>query len=280
MIIGGFQGTPSNTAIEIYSPNGLCNFNNKSTLGEKKVIFVLIANSVVICGNSNKFNCWKFDFRSKKWTTLAQSKNTHSTRPAKVYQNKLYIVEDLNPEIYDAENNDWSTWERPLDITGGFACSAIWKDTLLVVPNYNGISNNFQQYNFTSKVWNFLNGSEINFLWPTCLILPGDENKLLVAGFENRAELYDTIEKQWISIGNTSTFRIAGDLVALGKRVFYLSGIDSEGEELDSVEEFHFTNKSWTLVNKKMLMAKRLFKAISIPAFLFQDVVENCTGEK
>ena len=275
--IGGFQKESNKSDFEFYSPNAKCNFKQESNLTEQNLIFVIIGNSIVYCGNDVTFNCWQYNFYNDNFTLFAKSNNTHLTRTAKVYQNKLYIVGSLNAVIYDAENYKWSTWASPLNITGLFACSAIWKDTLLVLAKEDD-NNHFQQYNFTSKIWNNLNNSEINFEWPTCLIVPRDQNKLLVAGYENRASIYDLIKEQWISVGNTSTYRKGGDLVGLGKRVFYLSGMNSTFQDMDTVEEFHLPNKSWTIVNQKMMMAKRLLKSLSIPAFLLQSQVENCTG--
>ena len=280
MIIGGLSNSTATSSVEIYSPNGLCNVKlSASSPSETNQFLVLIANSLLYCGNSANLKCWTFQFGNKSWNALTSSQNTHPARPAKVYQQKLYIAEDVNPEVYNSETDIWSTWERPMNTSGAYACSAIWGDTLLVLE---GLVNNhlFYQFNFTIQVWNNLPNSQINFDWPACLILPTDQNKLLVTGFENMASIYDLIERQWTSVGNTSTFRIGGELVALGKRVFYLSGIDSDGQYMNTVEEFHFQNKSWTWVNQKIILARKLFKSISIPAFLLQNEYENCTGVK
>ena len=223
--------------------------------------------------------CNRYNFYGNIWEHFTTSQYPHYGTPAKVYQNKLYIAENSNPEIFDPESGSWSKWEQPLNQTGTHACSAIWRDTLLV---FGGITSNysFEQYNFTTESWTNLNYSPTHFEWPSCLVLPADQNKLLVTGSWGLVvSIYDLVKNEWESARSTATYRVAGDLVALGKRVFFMSGVNGP-PETETVEEFHLSNKSWTLLEQKMRMGKRHFRAISIPALLFQNEIENCTGVK
>ena len=91
--IGGYQKEQNNSDFEFYSPNAKCNFKQESNLTEQNLIFVIIKNSIVYCGNHITFNCWQYNFHNSKFTLFAKSNNTHPTKTAKVYQNKLYIVD-------------------------------------------------------------------------------------------------------------------------------------------------------------------------------------------
>ena len=275
--VGGYNANFSlNSSIEVYSPNGKCNNNllNNDFL-EPNLRVAIIANSFIFCRTGTL--CNKYNFYSSNWEQFPTSQYPHYATPAKVYQNKLYLAENFNPEIFDPESGSWSNWEKPLNQTGTHACSAIWRDTLLV---FGGIISNysFEKYNFTRKSWTNLKYSPTPYDWPSCLVLPADQNKLLVTGSGGLVvSIYDLVKEEWESAGTIKTLKVAGDLVALGKRVFFMGGRNATSDT-DKVEEFHLANKSWTIVDQKMGMAKRHFRAISIPAFLYQNEIENCTG--
>ncbi len=54
-----------------------------------------------MCGGPNNKNCWQYDVTSNSWSSYTTSKYTHNYQTAVTYNNKLYIVDDAFPEIFD-----------------------------------------------------------------------------------------------------------------------------------------------------------------------------------
>jgi hypothetical protein len=64
----------------------------------------------------------------------------------------------------------------------------------------------------------------------------------------------------------------------LGKRVFALAGWGLPYSMTNTVEEYHYGNRSWTLITNSMFQERRYFAAISVPALFFQNVKGGCVG--
>ncbi len=93
-----------------------------------------------------------------------------------------------------------------------------------------------------------------------------------------RSDIYDVVRNTWEITGNTNIGRFASKVVALGSRVFALAGWGAPSEMTNTVEEYHYDNKSWTMVPESMIQQRRYFGAISVPAVLFKNIPGGCSG--
>jgi len=66
--------------------------------------------------------------------------------------------------------------------------------------------------------------------------------------------------------------------VSLGTRVFALAGWGLPYSMTNTVEEYHYNNRSWTLVKNSMIQQRRYFGAMSVPALLFKNIPGGCSG--
>ncbi len=82
----------------------------------------------------------------------------------------------------------------------------------------------------------------------------------------------------WEITGNTNLGRASTQLVALGSRVFAVAGWGYPNEMTNTVEEYNYDSRSWTLVPNSMVQQRRYFSAISVPAFFFQNIKGGCVG--
>jgi hypothetical protein len=59
--------------------------------------------------NGNNRNCWQYFTANNTWAYLSQSNYVHPWRPGKIHQNFVYFIDNVNPEKYDMNTNEWSS---------------------------------------------------------------------------------------------------------------------------------------------------------------------------
>ena len=63
--------------------------------------------------------------------------NAHEYMPGIVYDNKIYIADLANPEIFDPLLNSWSTWPpAPVDVFS-YPTMIPWEDSILYIGGYS-----------------------------------------------------------------------------------------------------------------------------------------------
>jgi hypothetical protein len=60
--------------------------------------------------------------------------------------------------------------------------------------------------------------------------------------------------------------------------VFAVAGWGDPYAMTNTVEEYHYYNRSWTLVPNSMVQPRRYFSAIAVPALFFQNIKGGCVG--
>jgi len=48
--------------------------------------------------------------------------------------------------------------------------------------------------------------------------------------------------------------------------------------QTNTVEEYHYDNRTWTLVPTSMIQPRRYFGALAVPALMFRDIPGGCIG--
>jgi hypothetical protein len=87
-------------------------------------------------------NCYQYNVTLDKWINITTSSTyTHPNNPGVIYQNKLYIFDNPNSEVYDFATKTWSRCQFQQHFTQAFF---IWKCFVLLFSNC------------TLTLWNFV----------------------------------------------------------------------------------------------------------------------------
>ena len=54
-------------------------------------------------------------------------------KPAVLYDNILFIVDDYKPEAFDPETTAWSFWTKPINATSVGACMLKVEDSIILI---------------------------------------------------------------------------------------------------------------------------------------------------
>jgi len=94
----------------------------------------------------------------------------HLSSPGVVHNNKLYIIDDENPEVYDFNNDSWSSWPTPSIKPGGYSALISWKDSIIAFGGYNN-KQGVQKFNATTNDWSILDiDVTVNSHWVVNLV--------------------------------------------------------------------------------------------------------------
>jgi hypothetical protein len=282
-LVGGYYNY---NQAEVYSPEGKCQFviSPVPTSGQQFSIPTLanIDNKIIACPSHSYDtpNCWTYNVTENTWTDITAPKYTHIHHPGVVHNNKIYIIDDSNPEVYDPQNNSWSTWPTPIKPTGSAPCIIVWRDSIIA---FGGSSNPqiVQLFNLTVNAWSALDTELAPFklLWPTCTLLPTNRVLLLgsyISGFQG-AVLYDIVNKSWEQLADVKYNRQGSTFVNLNKRYFLIGG---GWPIIDVVEEYHYETNTWTEVEAGPINQQKYGSAIALPAGMFANLPGGCEGIK
>ena len=197
-----------------------------------------------------------------------------------VFQNKIYLHDPVNPEVFDPASQEWSGWPKSPSIFGDYPCSLTWRDSFILIGGYAN-RKAVLQFNHTTQIWNKFDASAISMevYHSGCAVLPNEE--ILVVGSEGRlftasVALYNVKENTWISLGNTTYARTLTSLLTLGNRVFAIGGLGSVVGS--NVEEFIVKNNTWVEVGSKLILPRAYHSTLSVPAYLFAHLKGSCKG--
>jgi len=187
-----------------------------------------------------------------------------------VHNDKIFIINDLNPQVYDPRENTWAKWPRPVKSVGEWPCLISWTDIILV---FGGDKNKkgLQSFNSTANVWSVLNAELLPFeLDPAaCILLP--TNQVLVISFRNAA-LYNIQSNSWERLKDLKSTRYGSTFVNLNGRIFMYGGLD------DVTEEYLYNSKKWKQVKADPIGTHMFSSALALPAEEFGDLIDGCEG--
>jgi len=276
-VVGGF----GHKEVELYSPDGTCQHSlapfpvSGSEYFEPVLAFM--DEKILACGGRQNKNCFLYHSNNDTWADYSNSTCYHDEQPGEIFNGKLYIVDDSNPEVFDPVSYSWSSWPTPLNKTELGPCLVAWKDTFILLGGYYD-RRQIQTFNHSSNTWQVLDLSSvpIEIYLSGCILLPN--NEILVVGsdytaFESSATLYNIEANTWNKLPDISVNRHGTSLVLLGTRVFAIASDDT-----NVIEEFHYNNNTWSSVEAKLIVSRFHHGTIALPAELFQHLPGGCVG--
>jgi hypothetical protein len=282
LVVGGDISGSSITSVEVYSPEGRCQYNlpvlplplSGLTLG-------LSNNYVLACSGYNIATkvvntiCWKYLFVSNLWHVSGLTLSTTQPKyPAQSYQNWLYFVNNVGPgeKIQFLMANRLTPWTASLPVSiGEGACSVMWGDNMII---FGGVTSStvVQMVNMLTNSWIALAPMTTPHYSFGCVLLP-DRNRVLVistvpGGDERRSDIYDAGSNTWNVTGSTVNARAGASLVTLGNKVFAIGGNSAPSPTSLSatVEEYDINSGTWSLVATNLNRARQNFAVLSLPA--------------
>lgn len=296
MIAGGTNGGSVNT-VELYSPNGGCNFQLAPLpvqlyanffLGRYKTLIIACMGYSDQTGSDYR-NCWKYSPTTNAWSSLTGSNYFHRWRTGFLYKNLVYFVDNANPEVYNVDTNQWSAGISAPNSPNNAPCMVVYRDSVFVLGG-DGYNIGNRQYNFTTQAWTNLLNLPAGFQFFGCALLPASadrlpngplyDDKILMMqhnGDDRAGTIYDIKNNVYLPMTPTASGHRHNFLLSLGRRVFVLSGYN--GAATPVVEEYHKHNNSWT-VAKSVLVARWHPSAVPVPAHWFKAFPGGCQGVK
>lgn len=110
-VVGGI----GNGNTELYSPYGNCSYLlakiPSSYADVDWPVLGILDQSILSCDNQfNGYqNCWTYNINNNTWSLYTTSNFVHRG-PGIIYSGKLYIVDNVNPEVFDPVAQKWSSW--------------------------------------------------------------------------------------------------------------------------------------------------------------------------
>ena len=265
--------------VEIFSPDGNCQHRLASfpLSPIRQPVLAYIDNQVLACGGVTNKDCFLYNPENDSWKVYSSADHKHDYQPGEVFEKKIYIADDSNPEVFDPATKIWSSWPAPSNPSGWCPCLLAWQDLFILIggdSNVRGV----QTFNHSSNEWNVLDSSSapMDVFCSGCVVLPNDD--VLVVGSENNdvssAAIFNVRSNAWRQLSDTSIERGGTSLVTLGSRVF---AIDGHGGNV--VEEFNYETQTWSPVDAKLTVFRKGHQGVvSLPADMFQHREGGCTG--
>ncbi len=268
---------------EVYSPDGNCNFD-LTPVPESLYLPTLayIDDKIIACSGSTygTQGCWQFSVTQNSWTSITSFPYKFTYPSGVVHHDKIYIIDDLNPAVYDPRNDSWSTWPKPLQHTGSSTCLISWKDSILAIGGYAN-PQLVQSFNFTLNTWSVLDeGTPFDLYAPSCILLP--TNKVLFVGSKDdyyATAVYDIATNCWKKLKDSKNNHFGATFVNLNGRIFLIGGGHTRTVSY-LVEEFHYNNNTWSTVDARPINTQVFSKGLALPADMFAQIPGGCEGIK
>lgn len=262
---------------ELYSPEGQCNYQLTRTPFDANNPVLAFENDRIIGCTALK-SCWYYDSQFDSWYYLADAPFKDEFQTGVSLNNNLYVLDSSEAHVLDLESDNWSTWSMPPNQFGRAHSSIGWEDSIVVFggqSNYRGV----QIFNVTSQTWSVKNSTNVPFdiVWTSVLLAKKDEILLVGSdqgGFYYAAAKYYPRTDTWQELEDSQLSHRGTRLVKLGTRVFTIDGF-----EVDTVEEFHLDDNSWSIIETKLLNNYLGFHTVmALPASLFAHLPGGCKG--
>jgi len=148
MVAGGTNGASVNY-VELYSPNGGCNFPlaplpkqlfaNPLVGRYKDKVLVCLGYSDQSGGDNNQ--CWQYSYATNTWAFLTQSTYMHRWRTPFLFKNFVYFIDGSNPEKYNIDTNQWSAGISVQEMALAWSSTMIQSLFLVEMVTAQGTSN-------------------------------------------------------------------------------------------------------------------------------------------
>ena len=69
-------------------------------------------------------------------------------------------------------------------------------------------------------------------------------------------------------------------MVSVGQRIIVLCGQNATHWVEPTAEEYHYANRSWTVLSITLKLGRMSYSALSVPALLFKNRPGGCQGIK
>ena len=233
--------------VEVYTPDGSCVATLAPTpFPQVAMSLSYINESIVACG-ALPF-CWNYNIAEDGWARLTEHRFHHDYQVSGVYNDKLYIVDDRNPEVFDPTANTWTPLPAPPVQTERSACMVTYQDSFLLFGGFEN-SRGVQQFNHTTNEWVNLNPASVpkDMVNSGCILLPNGQDVLIVGPQVNpllsAASIYKVQSNTFLELPDPDINRYGTKLVQFGSRVFAIGG---GGQDDRKVEEFNYDSNTWT----------------------------------
>jgi len=271
----------------LYSPSGNCQYDLAPIpLSDRYLYLPVLAwinEQIMVCGGRGVYFgndlCLSYSSTNNNWTIISTSNYAHKDQPGAVYKNKLYILDESYPEVYDPEANTWSIWTRPSIPTGSGSCLLSWNDMFLLFGGSDA-KRSVQSFNHSTQTWSVLDSGNapLDILLSGCIMLPTEEVLILGSDsssvYYNSAALFNPWSNAWRQLENSEFPHHGSTLVTLGSRVFSI-----DGHYENFVEEFHYTNNTLTPVEAKLIAWREGHAGVlPLPAEMFSHLPSGCVG--
>jgi hypothetical protein len=269
--------------VELYSPDGHCQHNlapiTVSGSESYEPVLAYIDEKILACaGYEPNKNCYLYHPSNNSWENYSTSKFTHAYQPGESFNNKIYIKDDSNPEVFDPISNTWSSWPAPLNKTGDGSCLVAWKDTFILIGG-SSTRRGIQRFNHSCNTWQFLDLSSapMDIVYSGCILLPPDE--ILVVGsegypYQSSAAVYNIRANTWKKLPATTNPKNGASLVILGSRILAI-----DGHFKNIIEEFNYNTSTWSPVEAKLITHGDGHQGVlPLPAEMFQHLPGGCVG--
>ena len=195
-----------------------------------------------------------------------------------VYEDKVSVVDDERPQVFDPSFITWSSWPSPPIKSGNAPLVVGWKDTIVL---FGGIHNRrgVQVFNIAEQTWTVIDSSQVpmEIYWSSGLALYNGSILIVGSGtvpFYNLVALYNPFNNTWDKLEDAPQSRCGTRLVQLGSRVFAVDGFNN-----DLVEEFVLETETWKPVEVELLIKRDGYHSLlALPAILFSHLPGGCHG--
>jgi N-acetylneuraminic acid mutarotase len=240
-------------------------------------ILVFVDGMIIACAALQ--SCWEYNAKDDSWSEIAEApfSPTYQTG-AVVFQEKVYVIDESTPQVFDSSSKTWSSWPSPPNKSGYGPSMAGWKDCIILLggdTNYDGI----QIFNITEQTWTVMDSSQVSMIliWSSSLTLSNE--KVLIVGSDsgphyNSAAFYNPTDNSWLQLEESTTNHHGSRLAQLGSRIFAI-----DGSETDLVEEFLLETNTWQTVDVELLVKRDGHHTVlALPANLFSHLPGGCQG--
>jgi len=274
-------GGNGRSSAELYSPEGKCNqflapipINGTNF----EVLLTYLNQKIFACGGHDNKDCWQYNVASNSWTLYNTAKFTHNFQASATYNNKLYIVDDFNPETFDPITKVWSAWPAPLNRSTDGPCMVTVGDTFVLIGGY-AKRRSVQVFNHTTQSWKVMTPDiPSEMVYPGCILLPNGEDILVVGSedtpYHSAASLYNTKNNTFKRLPDVAFNRAGTKLISFGNRIFA-----ADGHGGSSVEEFFPSTNTWKPISVHLKEWRAgHFGSVVLPASTFANITGGCTG--
>jgi hypothetical protein len=267
----------NDNSVELFSPSGECNHKLAAFPATSQNPVLVYFNEIIIACSGRK-SCWEYNVKENNWSVIATAPFSNKYQPGVVYQEKLYVIDESNPQVFDPSPRAWSSWPSPPKKSGSAPWTVGWKDCIILLggeKNPRGV----QIFNITEQTWTVMDSSQVpmDIFWSSSLTLP-DGNVLIVGSivgnYQNSAAFYNPADNSWKELEKTLTSHQGTRLVQLGSRIFAIGG-----RENGLVEEFLLETNAWKPVDAELLVRRDGFLSLlALPEKLFSHLQGGCQG--